>query len=70
MLRASRSGFEIAAPPASSLIESLRGVGYSPETAIADLVDNSISAMHEMFGLRSGGRDADRTSLFWMMAMA
>ena len=26
------------------MIESLRGVGYSPETAIADLIDNSISA--------------------------
>ena len=39
-----RSSFEIAAPPASSMIESLRGVGYTPETAIADLIDNSISA--------------------------
>ena len=44
MSKASRSGFEIAAPPASSMIESLRGVGYSPETAVADLIDNSISA--------------------------
>ena len=44
MSKASRSSFEIAAPPASSMIESLRGVGYSPETAIADLIDNSISA--------------------------
>ena len=26
------------------MIESLRGVGYSPETAIADLIDNSIAA--------------------------
>ena len=26
------------------MIESLRGVGYSPETAVADLIDNSISA--------------------------
>ncbi|MYC67259.1 MAG: ATP-binding protein [Acidobacteriia bacterium] len=26
------------------MIESLRGVGYTPETAIADLIDNSISA--------------------------
>ena len=42
--KASRSSFEIAAPPASSMIESLRGVGYSLETAIADLIDNSISA--------------------------
>ena len=44
MSKASRPSFEIAAPPASSMIESLRGVGYSPETAIADLIDNSITA--------------------------
>ena len=44
MSKVSGSNFEIAAPPATSLIESLRGVGYSPETAISDLIDNSISA--------------------------
>ncbi|MAT05262.1 MAG: ATP-binding protein [Acidimicrobiaceae bacterium] len=33
-----------ATPRASSLIESLRSFGYSPATAIADLIDNSISA--------------------------
>jgi hypothetical protein len=31
-------------PSAAALIESLRGLGYSPETAIADLIDNSITA--------------------------
>ncbi|MDP2782876.1 AIPR family protein [Devosia sp.] len=31
-------------PKASALINSLRGLGYSPETAIADLIDNSITA--------------------------
>lgn len=31
-------------PPASSLIESLRAFGYSFETAIADLIDNSLAA--------------------------
>ena len=31
-------------PAASALIESLRGLGYSPEASIADLIDNSISA--------------------------
>jgi hypothetical protein len=31
-------------PGAHALIESLRGFGYSPETAIADLIDNSITA--------------------------
>ncbi|MGM4924511.1 ATP-binding protein [Tardiphaga sp. 804_B3_N1_9] len=30
-------------PTAAALIESLRGLGYSPETAIADLIDNSIT---------------------------
>lgn len=34
----------IVPPSASALIESLRGVGYSLEAAIADLVDNSIAA--------------------------
>jgi hypothetical protein len=36
--------YELAPPPVRSLVESLRGVGYSVPTAIADLVDNSISA--------------------------
>lgn len=31
-------------PPAASLMKSVRGVGYSTKTAIADLIDNSISA--------------------------
>lgn len=34
----------IVPPSAAALIASLRGVGYSLETAIADLVDNSIAA--------------------------
>ncbi|HIW00969.1 MAG TPA: ATP-binding protein [Candidatus Desulfovibrio intestinipullorum] len=33
-----------APPSASSMIESLRGLGYSPATALADLIDNSIAA--------------------------
>ena len=33
-----------APPRASAMIESLRGLGYSASTAIADLIDNSISA--------------------------
>ncbi|MDZ5698644.1 ATP-binding protein [Chelativorans sp. M5D2P16] len=31
-------------PSASALMQSLRGFGYSPETAVADLIDNSIAA--------------------------
>ena len=30
-------------PSAPALIHSLRGIGYSPETAVADLIDNSIA---------------------------
>jgi hypothetical protein len=36
--------YDLARPRASSLIESLRGFGYELPTAIADLVDNSITA--------------------------
>lgn len=36
--------WEMAEPRADALIESTRGFGYSPEAAVADLVDNSISA--------------------------
>ncbi len=36
--------YELAPPFAGALIESLRGVGYSAATALADLIDNSISA--------------------------
>lgn len=38
------NGFEIVEPQASALVESLRAFGYSPQTAIADLIDNSVSA--------------------------
>ncbi len=31
-------------PSASALLQSLRGLGYAPETALADLIDNSIAA--------------------------
>lgn len=37
-------GFDIVEPNAGALIESLRAFGYTPESAIADLVDNSITA--------------------------
>jgi Histidine kinase-, DNA gyrase B-, and HSP90-like ATPase len=37
-------GFEIIEPRASALVQSMRAVGYTPQAAIADLVDNSLSA--------------------------
>lgn len=33
-----------AAPKAAMLIESMRDIGYSLETALADVIDNSITA--------------------------
>jgi len=42
--RHSSPQYELAPPLAGALIESLRGVGYSAATALADLIDNSISA--------------------------
>ena len=33
-----------AIPEASSMIETFRAIGYNLETAIADIIDNSISA--------------------------
>jgi Histidine kinase-, DNA gyrase B-, and HSP90-like ATPase len=38
------NGFEIVEPRADALVESLRAFGYSPQAAVADLIDNSISA--------------------------
>ncbi len=37
-------GVRNAPPHAGSMLESLRGLGYAPPTAIADLIDNSIAA--------------------------
>ncbi len=37
-------GYRNAPPRASALLEALRGLGYSTATALADIIDNSISA--------------------------
>ena len=36
--------FDLAVPDPAALVEALRAFGYTPETAMADLVDNSITA--------------------------
>src|SRR5260370_2102263 len=36
--------YDIVAPEPAALIESLRAFGYTPQAAIADLIDNSITA--------------------------
>lgn len=43
--------FDLVPPNAGALIESLRAFGYTPETAIADLVDNSITAGAKNIGI-------------------
>jgi len=41
-----------APPRAAALVESLRGLGYSTSTAVADIVDNSIAAGAETVDIR------------------
>ncbi len=36
--------FDVAPPDPAALVESLRAFGYTPETAISDFIDNSITA--------------------------
>jgi hypothetical protein len=36
--------FEVIEPNAAAMIESMRAVGYTPQAAMADLIDNSLSA--------------------------
>lgn len=40
----SAAEFEVVLPSASPVIQSLRALGYLPETAVADIVDNSLDA--------------------------
>lgn len=47
MLDYSQMKSTTAEPAASSMIETFRAIGYSIETAIADIIDNSISASAE-----------------------
>lgn len=49
---------EIAPTPAA-LLQSLRGLGYSPETALADLIDNSIAAQAQTIELSIDWNDGD-----------
>lgn len=44
-------------PQASALVESMRNIGYTFETAVADLVDNSISAKSTYIHINIGWQD-------------
>lgn len=48
-----------AIPEASSMIETFRAIGYSIETAIADIVDNSISASAKNIWINFEWKGAD-----------
>ena len=52
-------GYKVTEPNAARLIEALRDTGYSFETAVADLVDNSIAAyathIRLLFSMNSDG---------------
>ena len=50
-------------PSASLLIESIRDIGYSIETAIADLIDNSISAKAKNININLDDSDYENISL-------
>jgi hypothetical protein len=43
---------EILNPPASALLESLRSIGYTLDTALADIIDNSITAQAASISIR------------------
>lgn len=47
------------APSPSSLIASLRDIGYSMDTALADVVDNSVAASAENVWIRFSWNDGD-----------
>lgn len=51
------SSFDVVDPNASNLIEALRDIGYSLESAVADIIDNSISAEASRIDIRFGWVD-------------
>lgn len=44
--------FDVVIPDASPVIHSIRAIGYIPETALADLIDNSIDAKSTMIDIK------------------
>lgn len=52
-------GNEIVEPEASNMVEALRDIGYSLESAIADIIDNSISAKATNIDIRFGWDDSN-----------
>ena len=59
----SESDYDIQQPKAAAITESLRSIGYSIETAIADLIDNSITAGATSISI-SGEYKGKNTAIF------
>src|SRR5690606_25729084 len=53
-----------AEPEASSMIETFRAIGYSIETAVADIIDNSISAGAKNIWVDYDWKGSD--TMFWI----
>ena len=51
--------YELASPNAASLMQSLRAFGYDISTAIADLIDNSISAQASIISINFEWNNGD-----------
>lgn len=74
------AGYDIAAPDPAALIESLRAFGYTTEAAVADLIDNSLTARcrnvwidwhwdgrSSRIAIRDDGRGMDEAALLTAM---
>jgi hypothetical protein len=55
---------DIEVPPDPFLLESMRAVGYSFETAVADVIDNSIAADAQTIHLLTSAKGSARVSIF------
>lgn len=51
---ATHEEYSVVDPNASSMVEALRDIGYSLESAVADVIDNSISASATRIDIRFG----------------
>lgn len=58
-----------ATPAAASMVETFRAMGYSLETAMADILDNSIQLERIISGSRESGKVVNQLSLLKMMAL-
>lgn len=55
----SGDNFDLAAPDPAALVESLRAFGYTPQTAVADLIDNCITATADRIWIEFDWAGAD-----------